>query len=200
MKRISDKHMQIYEFIKSFTSENGYPPSVREIGFAVGLRSPSTVHSHLKTLRDLGYITREEHKTRAISISGPDAQSSVYTQIPILGTVAAGEPAYAYEEIEGYLPYDVGGAHKDYFALRVRGKSMIGAGILPGDVVVVRRQPDANSGEIVVAIFEDEATVKRLKRKGKEIWLMPENPEFEPINGTFCRILGRVCAVIREYE
>ena len=196
MKRLSDKHMQIYEFIQRFAEEKGYSPSVREICQAVSLRSPSTVHAHLKTLRDAGYISKEDHKTRAISLQGGGVQAG---QIPIIGTVAAGQPSLALEEVEGYLPYDAGGARGEFFGLRVRGQSMIGAGILPGDVVVVRRQPDANSGEIVVAMFEDEATVKRLKRRADEIWLMPENPDFKPIDARGCRILGRVSAVVRQY-
>lgn len=196
MKRLSDKHMQIFEFIQRFSAEKGYSPSVREICQAVSLRSPSTVHAHLKTLRDAGYIAKDDHKTRAISLQGGAQPAG---QIPIIGTVAAGMPSLALEEVEGYLPYDAGGARGEFFGLRVRGESMIDAGILPGDVVVVRRQPDANSGEIVVAIFEDEATVKRLKRRAGETWLMPENAAFKPIDATGCSILGRVCAVVRQY-
>ena len=196
MKRLSEKQMEIYRFIADFSQDTGYPPSVREICAAVGLRSPSTVHSHLKTLQRAGMIVKDEHKTRAINVNGPNSPAS---GIPILGYVAAGQPILAVENIEGYLELDMGGAQQDCFALRVRGESMIGAGIMDGDLVVVRRQPTAENGQIVVALIEDEATVKRFKRGGGQLWLMPENPNYSPIDGSQCQILGRVRAVVREY-
>ena len=120
-------------------------------------------------------------------------------RVPIVGTVAAGAPILAQECIEDYLTFDTNGREGEYFALRVRGESMINAGILPDDLVVVHQQPAANNGEIVVALLGDEATVKRLKRQGREVWLLPENPAYQPIDGREARILGKVAAVIRRY-
>ena len=196
MGALTPKQQQVYDFIVSFSNRHGYPPSVREIGEAVGLKSPSTVHFHLKGLEAAGLITKAEGKTRAITLSdpvpGPD-------QVPVVGSVAAGSPILAQECIEDYLTFDTGGRPGEYFALQVRGESMRDAGILPGDLVVVHQQSDASSGEIVVALFEDEATVKTLRRRDGHIWLMPENPEYEPIHGDGCAILGRVVAVVRRY-
>ena len=196
MGNLTPKQQRIYDFIQAFAAQHGYPPSVREIGAAVGLKSPSTVHFHLKGLEAAGLITKAEGKTRAITLSdpvpGPD-------QVPVVGSVAAGAPILAQECIEDYLTFDTGGRPGEYFALQVRGESMKDAGILPGDLVVVHQQSDARSGEIVVALFEDEATVKTLRRRDGHIWLMPENPEYEPIDGDGCAILGRVVAVVRRY-
>lgn len=121
-------------------------------------------------------------------------------RVPILGNVAAGSPILAEECIEDYLAFDTGGRPEEYFALHVRGDSMINAGILSGDLVVVRRQPVANNGEIVVALLEDEATVKRFSRRNGHVWLLPENEDYQPIDGTYASILGRVIAVIRRYD
>jgi len=198
MKRLSNKHIQIYECVKRFCEEKGYPPSVREICAEVGLSSPSTVHAHLKTLSDWGYISRDERKPRALALQSGHREREK-AQIPILGTVAAGLPAYASEDIDGYVRCDISGSAEDYFALHVRGESMTGAGILPGDTVVVRKQPAAQPGQIVVAIFEDEATVKRLKIIDGRVWLMPENDAYPPIDAEGCRILGVVKTVIRDY-
>ena len=203
MKALTPKQQQIYDYIVSFSQEHGYPPSVREIGEHVGLKSPSTVHFHLKGLETAGLITKAEGKTRAITVSGahgaPAQPEPPRDKIPVVGKVAAGAPILAQECIEDYLTFDTGGRTGEHFALRVRGESMRDAGILPGDLVVVHQQPDANSGEIVVALFEDEATVKTLRRKDGHVWLMPENPEYEPIDGDGCSILGKVVAVVRRY-
>lgn len=196
MKKLTVKQQQIYDYISAFAAEHGYPPSVREIGQAVGLRSPSTVHFHLKGLEEAGIIEKAEGKTRAITLSRRGAPSG---RVPVVGNVAAGAPILAEECIEDYLLYDAGGREEEYFALRVRGESMKNAGILPGDLVVVHHQPDAHNGEIVVALFEDEATVKTLRRKDGHLWLMPENPDYSPIDGEGAQILGKVTAVIRKY-
>ena len=198
MKILSPKQQQIYDYIVAFTARHGYPPSVREIGARVGLKSPSTVHFHLKGLEAMGLISKAEGKTRAITVCGEGAEERP-AGIPVVGSVAAGAPILAQECIEDYLDFDPGGPAEEYFALRVRGESMKYAGILPGDLVVVRRQSDAHSGEIVVALFEDEATVKTLRRRDGHVWLMPENPDYEPIDGDGCAILGRVTAVVRRY-
>lgn len=201
---LSGKQAEIYDFILSFTRSHGYPPSVREIGEHVGLKSPSTVHFHLKGLEEAGVITKAEGKTRAITLAGQghmvaeelDAKAN---RVPVVGSVAAGSPILAQECIEDYLTFDTGGREGEYFALKVRGESMLYAGILPDDLVVVHRQQEAHSGEIVVALFEDEATVKTLRRKDGHTWLMPENPEYDPIDGTYAEIIGKVVAVVRKY-
>ena len=192
MARTSNKREQILNFLTQFMNEHGYAPTVREICNAVGLQSTATVHYHLNALRDAGLIEMDEMKKRAISL--PDAQRA--DRIPVIGVVTAGVPILATENIEGYIPWD---GESGCFVLRVRGDSMIGAGILDGDKVVVRPQPDAENGQIVVALLDDSATVKRLKKTGRDVWLMPENPSYEPIPGNEAKILGRVKALIREY-
>ena len=198
MGKLTPKQQQIYDYILAFSDEHGYPPSVREIAEAVHLKSPATVHFHLKGLREAGYITQAEGKTRAITVVGGDAGRK--NQVPLVGYVAAGSPILAQENIEEYLTFDTNGLSGEHFALKVRGESMLEAGILPGDVVVVHQQPLARNGDIVVALFEDEATVKTFRRESDgHIWLYPENssPEYQPIDGEGCSSLGRVVAVIR---
>ena len=205
MANLTRKQKEIYEFILAFTSEHGYPPSVREIGAAVGLKSPSTVHFHMKGLEEAGVIVKAEGKTRAISLPGvsvglvAEETDPRANQVPVVGNVAAGSPILAQECIEDYLTFDTEGLSGEHFALRVRGESMLNAGILPGDLVVVHRQQEVRNGEIVVALFEDEATVKTYQRKNGQVWLLPENPEYEPIDGTYAEIIGRVVAVVRRY-
>ena len=196
MAELSKMQQQIYDFLVSYIRSRGYPPSVREIGEAVGLKSPSTVHFHLKHLEEAGVIEKGAGKGRAITLTAPPLPED---KVPIVGNVAAGSPILAQECIEDYLTFDTGGRSREFFALRVRGESMLGAGILPGDLVVVRRQETANNGEIVVAMIEDEATVKRLSRKNGRTWLMPENDAYSPIDGTYAQILGKVAAVVRRY-
>ena len=196
MGRKSDMQARIYETIVRMIQEQGYAPSVREIGEAVGLKSPSTVHFHLKKLEEAGLIEKGACKGRAIAVSGPLQED----RVPIVGHVAAGTPILAQECIEDYITFDTHGKSGEFFALRVRGYSMKNAGILPGDLVVVRSQPTASSGEIVVALLGEEATVKRLKLDKSQVWLMPENEEFEPIDGGEAQILGKVTAVIRQYS
>ena len=199
MSKLTEKQQQIYDFILDFSQEHGYPPSVREIAQAVDLKSPSTVHFHLKGLRQAGLITQAEGKTRAISVTA--GTHNRRDQVPLLGYVAAGSPILAQENIEEYLTFDTGGLTGEHFALKVRGESMLEAGILPGDVVVVHQQQMVHNGDIVVALFEDEATVKTYRRENGHIWLYPENssPEYQPIDGEGCSILGRVVAVVRRY-
>lgn len=197
MKELTKKQKQIYDYIISFTDEHGYPPSVREIGEYVGLRSPSTVHFHLKGLQSAGLITQAAGKTRAISINNENMPKK--DQVPVVGNVAAGSPILAQECIEDYLTFDTDGLTGEHFALRVRGESMLYAGILPDDLVIVHQQQDARNGEIVVAMIEDEATVKTLQRKNGHTLLLPENPDYEPIDGDNAEILGKVVAVVRKY-
>ena len=187
---------QIYEYLQTVIPRQGYAPSVREICEAVGLKSPSTVHFHLKRLQERGLIEKGDFKGRAIVLTQPRQRD----RIPILGSVAAGTPILAQECIDDYLTFDCGGRENEFFALRVRGESMLKAGILPDDLVVVRRQQSANNGEIVVALLEDEATVKRLSRQGGAVWLLPENDAYQPIDGTDAQVLGKVTAVVRQYS
>lgn len=197
MKELTTKQQQIYDYIVSFADEHGYPPSVREIGEYVGLKSPSTVHFHLKGLQSAGLITQAAGKTRAISINDDNLPKK--DQVPVVGNVAAGSPILAQECIEDYLTFDTDGLTGEHFALRVRGESMLYAGILPDDLVIVHQQQDARNGEIVVAMIEDEATVKTLQRKNGHTLLLPENPDYEPIDGDNAEILGKVVAVVRKY-
>ncbi len=193
MPRTSTKQEEIYEFLRRFTEENGYAPSVREICAAVGLRSTASVHYHLNELKKQGRVLMEENKNRTLKLTAPRGVSG---RVPLVGVVTAGLPILAVENIEDYVPWDKG---EDCFALRVRGESMIGAGILDGDIVIVRRQQRADSGDIVVALIGDEATVKRLDIRGNEVWLMPENEAFEPIDGREAVVLGKVKGLLREY-
>ena len=187
--------MMLY-YIQSYIQSHGYGPSVREICAETGLSSTATVHYHLKRLAEEGRLVMDAGKKRAISL--PEAQAAGdQSMIPIVGAVAAGQPILAVEQIEGWLPWE-GGA--GWFALLVKGDSMKNAGILPGDKVIVRPQPTAEQGEIVVALLGDEATVKRLSRRGDRIWLLPENEAYAPIDGTDAAVLGVVRGLIREYE
>ena len=167
MAQMTKMQQRIYDYIAETIQRQGYPPSVREIGEAVGLKSPSTVHFHLKHMEELGVLTKGAGKGRALTLA---------------------------------QPAKTGGREGEYFALRVRGESMLNAGILPGDFVVVHQQPTAHNGEIVVALLGDEATVKRLSRRNGEVWLLPENENYQPINGREATLLGKVTAVIRQYS
>ena len=169
---------------------------MRDICSAVGLSSPSTVHSHLSTLERLGYICRDGGKNRSIRLT--EQAEPAPAGVPILGTVAAGAPILAVEDAIGYIPYDPERAG-EYFALKIKGESMINAGILDGDMIIVRRQNTANNGEIVVALIGDEATCKRLHRSAGQVLLLPENDDYSPIDGREASILGKVSAVIRKY-
>ena len=196
MKKISDKQQRILENIKEYSLGHGYPPSVREIGAEMGLRSPSTVHAHLKKLQEAGWLEPSEHKSRALTpVSGP----SMVARVPILGRVTAGMPILAVEEHVGYVPFEPAANGGEYYALRIRGDSMTGAGILDNDLVIVRQDMQARNGDIVIALLEDEATCKTLRITAVGVWLMPENPAYPPIDGTGCQILGVVRAVYREY-
>ena len=198
MSQLTPKQQQIYDYILTFADEHGYPPSVREIAEAVDLKSPSTVHFHLKGLRAAGLISQAEGKTRAITINSGLVHGRK-DQVPVVGNVAAGSPILAEECIEDYLTFDTEGRTGEHFALKVSGESMRNAGILPGDLVVVHQQQSVRNGDIVVALFEDEATVKTYRNKDGHVWLMPENEDYEPIDGEGCAILGKVVAVVRRY-
>jgi repressor LexA len=205
---LTARQQQIWDFLVEYVDGHGYPPTVREIGEAVGLASPSTVHAHLANLERAGLLRRDPTKPRALELARtrrvealPDRPEP--RKLPLLGEIAAGGPLLAEQNVEGYLavpePLSRGG---EEFLLRVKGDSMIEAGILDGDIVVVRRQQDARDGEIVVALAgddesADEATVKRFFREGESIRLQPENSALEPIYAPHVQILGKVIGVFR---
>ena len=192
MPRTSNKAQLIVDYVNQFVQENGYSPSVREIGAAVGLRSTASVSYHLQALQDKGLLQSPGAKGRKRAI----VTTMRPGQIPVVGVVTAGLPILAVENQEGSISWD---GDPNCFALRVRGDSMINAAILPGDLVIVRPQSYADDGQIVVARIGDEATVKRLRRRSGHIWLLPENDNYEPIDGTEAEIIGIVKAVVREY-
>ncbi len=192
MPRTSNKSQLIVEFVNQFIQENGFAPSVREIGAAVGLRSTASVSYHLQQLQEKGELLSPGAKGRKRAIVTAQRPG----QIPVVGVVTAGMPILALENQEGTICWD---GDPKCFALRVRGDSMINAGILNGDMVVVRPQQSADDGQIVVARIGDEATVKRLRRLDGEIWLMPENDAYSPIDGREAELIGLVKAVVREY-
>jgi repressor LexA len=200
---LTDRQREILDFIKAEMRRKGYPPTVRDIGQAVGLSSSSTVHSHLNALEAKGLIKRDPSKPRALEVIGHDRETVVTTmrgvrELPVLGAVAAGVPMLAEENIEGTIPLPTEVVREDStFVLRVKGDSMIDAGIFDGDFVVVRQQPTADNGDIVVALLEDEATVKRFFREAERIRLQPENESMEPIYVRDVTILGKVVAVFR---
>ena len=193
---LNDTQRRIYDFLVE-RSADGIPPSVREIGTAVGLRSTSSVQANLDALEEKGYITRDPMLKRSIRIVG---QNDNITQVPIVGTVTAGAPILAVESIEGYFPY-TGSVSRDkpLFALHVRGESMIEAGILDGDLVIAEKTPYARNGDLVVALVEDEATVKTFYTEDGYDRLQPENPSYMPIIVSDVSILGKVVAVMRYY-
>lgn len=207
---LTEKQKRVLEFIEQFTKEHGYPPSVREIGAAVGLTSTATVHGYLERLEKKGYLDRAALKTRAMKVVHPEEKPAAgevetmvtadekYMEVPIVGRVAAGMPILAQEQVEGYLPLSFDFArNKDLFVLRVRGESMINVGIYDGDLIIVSRQPNASNGDIVVALIEEEATVKTFYKEQGHFRLQPENDFMEPIIVPEVVILGKVVGLFR---
>lgn len=194
-----DTQRRILDYIENYIEVNGYPPSVREIGQAVDLKSTSTVHGHLNRLEKKGLLHREAMKPRTIDVTREDKPQMV--KLPLLGRVAAGVPILAEEDAEGYmqLPDSMVG-QGDHFILEIRGDSMITAGIMNGDFVVVKRQQIAQNGEIVIAMIDDEATCKRYFKEPDRIRLQPENPRMRPFYARSVTILGKVVAVYRVYN
>ena len=193
---LTETQRKILEFIQQFYINNSVPPTTREICKGLGYKAPSTVNVHLKNLRAMGYLEFNGQKLKLSVPSDPSAPM-VVPKIPIIGNVAAGYPSLATEEITGYLPYPVENIN-DYFALKIRGDSMNGIGILNGDYVVAKRNEDVKNGDIVIALIEDEATCKTFQKEGEKIFLVPHNPDFKSIDGTKCTILGLVKTVIRK--
>jgi repressor LexA len=203
MDDMTARQRRIIEFIRKTVRERGYPPTVREIGEAVGLASSSSVHAQLANLEKRGLVKRDPTKPRAMELRGPGSSRRGGVDVPLVGRISAGTPILADQNIEEYLTMPTGFAGADdHFALRVSGDSMIGAGILDGDMVVVRRQSSAAEGDIVAVLLpgaaEDEATVKRLHREDGRVVLVPENPAMEPFEMTDGSIVGRVVAVLRK--
>jgi repressor LexA len=197
---LTKRQKEIYDFIGKYAAKTGYPPTVREIGKAVGLHSSSTVHAHLANLEKIGLLRRDPTKPRAIEVLVDKAKKAMQPAgLPLVGQVAAGEPILAEENIEDYLevPDVIGGETGDYI-LRVKGDSMIGAGILEGDFVVVRPTEVAENGEIVVALLDDEATVKSFYREKDKVRLEPANKAYKPIRTNEAQLLGRVVGVFRK--
>jgi repressor LexA len=198
---LTKRQKEIFDFIRRYAAKTGYPPTVREIGKAVGLHSSSTVHAHLANLEKVGLLRRDPSKPRAMEVLFDRAKRTIMPEngLPLVGQVAAGQPIVAEENVEDYIeiPDVIGGEDGDYI-LQVRGESMIGAGIFEGDYVVVRPAEDAEDGAIVVALIEDEATVKRFFREADHVRLQPENDAMEPIRTADATILGRVVGVFRK--
>ncbi|MGI6706874.1 MAG: transcriptional repressor LexA [Clostridia bacterium] len=199
---LSNKQKRILDFIKEELHQKGYPPSVREICDAVGLRSTSTVHGHLERLEKKGFIRRDPSKPRAIEVLDDLSYKSKkeLVNVPIVGKVTAGQPILAVENIEDTFPLPLDYIHNsDVFILTVQGESMVNAGILDGDYVIVNQQNYADNGDIVVALLDDEATIKRFYKEKNCIRLQPENPYMEPIIARNVIILGKVIGVFRKY-
>ncbi len=204
-KDLTKRQQEIFDFIKKYSAKYGYPPTVRDIGKAVGLASSSTVHAHLANLEKVGLLRRDPSKPRALELldKAADAVKSVVpgkgSGLPLVGQVAAGQPVLAEENIEDYVDVPgVAGGEEGEYVLRVRGDSMKDAGILEGDFVVVRPQETAEDGDVVVALVGEEATVKRFYREADHVRLQPENAAMEPIRSREVRVLGRVVGVMRK--
>ena len=198
-QKLTKRQQEIFTYIKRYAAKRGYPPTVRDIGRAIGLTSPSTVHAHLANLEKAGLLRRDPTKPRAMELLASTARRAHRPRgLPLVGQVAAGQPVLADENIEEYVEVpELAGAEDGDFLLRVRGESMKDAGILEGDVVVVQRQEEASDGQIVVAMVDEEATVKRFFRETDHVRLQPENAAMEPIRERDVRVLGRVIGVCR---
>lgn len=204
---LTNRQKEIFKFIRQQIDEAGYPPSVREIGKAVGLSSSSTVHAHLRTLQKKGLLEIDDSKTRAIRLPGRHLKAvetqpapSNVVSLPVLGRVAAGEPIFAEQNIDDYVDVPQNMARgNDLFVLDVQGDSMIGVGIMPRDKIIVRSQQTAENGEIVVALLDDEATVKRFCKEKDYIVLKAENPEYAPIISRYVQVIGKVVGLLRTY-
>ena len=197
--KLTQRQQEIFDFVKKYVGEHGYPPTVRDIGKAIGLASSSTVHAHLANLEKLGVLRRDPTKPRAIEVLKDKAREVVAPAgLPVVGQVAAGQPILADENIEEYVPVPgIAGGDDGEFVLRVKGDSMKDAGILEGDFVIVRRQETAGDGDIVVALVGEEATVKRFFRENDHVRLQPENETMEPIRTRDAQVLGRVVGLCR---
>lgn len=199
---LTDKQRALFEFIETHQRDKGYPPTIREIGRAFGFRSTGTVRDHLRAIVAKGYLKKLRRKSRGVMpLAWPGALRGQWPALPILGRVPAGGPLLVEENVEGTVDLSREFGGENVFALKVRGDSMVEAGVCDGDLVVVRAQEVADNGQIVVALVDGEATVKRLSRRGSRLWLAPANARYEPIPvGGDTKIIGRVIGVIRSYE
>lgn len=200
MSELTKKQQAVLAFLQQ-RAQDGLPPTVREICTAAGIKSTSTVHAYLKTLEEEGYISRQSGLNRAIRVNNAEGTAVMPPQnrVPLIGHVTAGMPILAVEEVEDYVPYSGSYDVRELFALRVRGTSMINAGILDGDVVIVHRTPVAENGDIIVALIGEEATVKRFFKENGHFRLQPENPDFEPIIVPEVSVLGKVVSLVRYF-
>lgn len=203
MKELTEKQHSILRFIQNYTDDNKCPPTVREIATAFSI-SIKAVQDHLTALKKKGYVSHTEKRSRGLRVlidDRPEANLPKSAKIPLLGTIAAGKPIFADENFEGYVPFskDMLPPDHDYFALRVRGTSMIGAGILDGDIAIIQQCSTARNGQIVVALIDDSVTLKRYFNELMRIRLQPENPEFKPIYSQNVTILGILSSIIRNY-
>ncbi|WP_446899618.1 transcriptional repressor LexA [Clostridium sp. LBM24168] len=200
-KQSSEKQLEIFKYIKSYVEQKGYPPSVREICSAVGAKSTSTVHRHLEKLEKDGYIKRDAAKPRTIEIVADLSNKKEMINIPIIGTIAAGKPILAVENIEDTfpLPIDYIKNREQLFMLKIHGESMINAGILNGDLAIIEKTNSAENGEIIAALIENEATLKRFFKESDHIRLQPENETMKPIIVPDCTIIGKLVGLYREY-
>ncbi len=199
-KQLTDKQERIYDFIKGSIKGSGFPPTVREIGEQFNI-TVKGAYDHVKAIEKKGFIKTEQNKSRAIVVLGEDDEIPVDAiTIPLLGRIAAGSPIMAQENIEEYLSFPKSMFRSgDYFALHVKGDSMIEGGINDGDIAIIKKQNNCNNGEIVAALLEDEATLKRLKVSGSKVMLMPENPAYQPIVAENASIMGKLVALFRKY-
>lgn len=198
MEKLSKKQQRVYDYIKKYMEQNSIPPTIREIGDAVGLASTSTVHAHLETLERKGYIGRKKSKNRYLEITESGFAGRSEKKVPIVGTVAAGEPIFADENIEGYFPVPREYVKDDEsFMLRIKGDSMVGAGIFNNDLVLVQKQNFADNSDIVIALIDDNATCKRFFKEEGGYVLMPENEKYSPIRVNDVMILGKVVGLFR---
>ncbi len=198
MKELTLREKQVYDYISETLKQKGYAPSVRDVRDALGFKSTSTVHMYIQRLADMGLIVKDGGKSRALFVDGATGNDSV----PLIGRVTAGKPILAEQDFEGYISFSassVGCRRENLYALRVKGESMKNAGILDGDIVIVDRRSYAENGEIVVALLEDEATVKTFYKEDGHFRLQPQNPDFAPIVVENVEILGKVVAALRLY-
>ncbi len=200
MKKIGERTEKVWRFIADFLSRNGYPPSVREIAFALGFRSTSAVIFHLETLEKKGYLRRKKKASRGLEVLvfPPGSEKGGFYYLPLVGNIAAGKPLEALENIEVTLPLPAELAEAGSFLLRVKGDSLKGKGIHQGDLVIVKPQKTAESGDIVVALVEGEATVKIFRKKGNRFWLEPANPDYQSVPFERGEIIGKVTGLIRK--
>ncbi len=197
MEKLTKTQQKVFNFIKETIDKRGLAPSVREIGAAVGLKSTSTVQYNLNALEELGYIERDSQLKRTIRICKGGIRPA---HVPLVGTVTAGAPILAVESIEDYIPVPIEQRGRTLFALRIKGDSMVNAGILDGDIAIAEKTPTAENGDIIVALIEDEATVKRFYKEKGHFRLQPENDNYEPIIVNELAVLGKVISLIRNYE